>query len=139
MPKDPERVSFFDSVERIRTRDTRFAPDAYALVMDSVAYTIRRIGEPRHVSAAELLDYLCDFVKDRYGILGYAMLEKWGLRSTGDIGAVVYALIDQGELTEQDGDSPADFAGVFDLRERLETMYFERPAEPGTGDAPHPG
>ena len=138
MPADPKPVSFFEAVKRIRSRDKRYAPEAYALVMDSVAYAIQTIGEPRHVSAAELLDHLCGFAKDRYGILAYSMLKKWGLRSTEDIGAVVYALIDEGELTEQEGDSLADFSGVFDLQERLETEYFDG-TEDESGGGPHPG
>jgi len=138
MSTDPKPVSFFEAVDRIRRRDKRYAPEAYALIMDSVAYAIRTIGETRHVSAAELLDYLCDFAKQRYGILAYSMLQMWGLRSTEDVGAVVYALIDEGELTEQDGDSLAGFSGVFDLHERLELRYFdEQVGDPGNG--PHPG
>lgn len=137
MPSDPRPISFFAAVERIRSRDKRFEPEAYALVMDSVSQAIQTIGEVRHISAVELLDHLCQFAKDRYGMLAYAMMESWGLRSTGDVGAVVYALIGEGEFTEQEGDSPAAFSGVFDLRERLELKYFERPiADPG--DAPHP-
>jgi len=108
------------------------------MVMDSVAYAIQTIGEPRHISAGELLVHMCEFTKDRYGILAYTILDKWGLKSTGDIGAVVYALIDEGELSEQEGDSLAGFSRVFDLRERLEVRYFDRPFA-DTGDAPHPG
>lgn len=138
MSKDPRPLSFFDAVERIRSRDKRYAPEAYALAMDSVAYAIQSIGEPRHISAEELLNHLCDFARDRYGILAYSMLEKWGLRSTQDVGAVVYRLIEEGELTEQEEDSLAEFYQVFDLRERLEVEYFDRPAA-GTDGAPPPG
>jgi uncharacterized repeat protein (TIGR04138 family) len=138
MATDPKPVSFFDAVRRIRSRDRRYAPEAYALIMDSVTHAIRSIGELRHVSAAELLEHLCEFAKDRYGMLAYTMLENWGLRSTDDIGAVVYALIDEGELTEQEGDSPAGFSGVFDLRERLEVHYFDR-SDGDSGGTPHPG
>ena len=138
MSSEPKPVSFFDAVERIRSRDRRYAPEAYAMVMDSVAYAIQTIGEPRHISAAELLVHLCDFSKKRYGILAYTILDKWGLKSTGDIGSVVYSLIDEGELSEQEGDSLAGFSSVFDLRERLEVHYFDEPrADPG--NAPHPG
>jgi uncharacterized repeat protein (TIGR04138 family) len=138
MPTDPKPVSFFNAVKRIRNRDKRFEPEAYALVMDSVAYAIRAIGEPRHINAEELLDHLCEFAKDRYGILAFSILHKWGLRSTGDVGSIVYALIDEGELTEQDGDSLASFTGVFDLGERLEQRYFDRPHD-STDERPHPG
>lgn len=138
MSSDPKRVNFFDAVKRIRSRDTRYAPEAYALVMDGVAYTIQQIGEARHVSAGELLDHLCDFAKGRYGIMAYSILLKWGLKSTEDVGAVVYALIDEGELTEQEGDSLAGFSRVFDLEQKLEGEYFDR-SHPESGTTPHPG
>ena len=118
-------VSFQESVKKIRDRDKRYAPSAYAFIMSSLDFAIRRIGERRHVCAAELLDYLCDCAKERYGVLAYSVLEKWGLRSTEDVGAIVYGLIDECVLAEQEGDSPADFNGVFDLRKRLEDGYFE--------------
>ena len=135
MPNEPAEtggagespVSFWDAVERIRERDKRYSPEAYAFVMDALDYAIRQIGRRRHVSAGELLSYLCDFAKSRYGVMTYTVLAKWGLRGTADIGSVVYRLIDEPVLAEQKGDSPADFSGVFDLRHRLEDQYFETP------------
>lgn len=120
-------VSFWDAVGRIREHDKRYTPEAYAFVMDSLDFAIRRIGKRRHVSAAELLDFSCDFAKSRYGVLAFSVLEKWGLTCTGDIGSVVYRLIDEKVLAEQKGDSPSDFSGVFDLRRRLEDQYFDNP------------
>lgn len=146
MPNEPDKhgggepapVSFWDAVGRIREHDKRYSPEAYAFVMDSLDFAIRRIGKRRHVSAAELLDYSCDFAKSRYGVLAFAVLKKWGLTCTGDIGSVVYRLIDEQVLAEQNGDSPTDFASVFDLRRRLEDQYFDRlvfrdPPDPETG------
>jgi uncharacterized repeat protein (TIGR04138 family) len=119
-------VDFWEAVERIRERDKRYAPEAFALVMESLEFTIQRLGERRHVSAAELLAYFCDYAQESYGVMAYSILERWGLRSTEDVGSVVYRLIDEHVLAEQEGDSPADFSGVFDLRSRIEDDYFER-------------
>jgi uncharacterized repeat protein (TIGR04138 family) len=135
MPNEPAEsgessespVSFWSAVERIRERDKRYAPEAYAFVMDALDFAIRQIGKRRHVSAAELLSFVCMFAKSRYGVMAYTVLARWGLRGTEDIGSVVYRLIDQQVLAEQQGDSPADFSGVFDLRRRLEEQYFEIP------------
>jgi uncharacterized repeat protein (TIGR04138 family) len=121
---DGNQVNFWDVVEKIRERDKRYAPEAFALVMDSLEFAMQRIGERRHVSAAELLVHFCDYAKQRYGVMAYSILEKWGLRSTEDVGSVVYRLIDEQVLAEQDGDSPADFSGTFDLRGRMEDNYF---------------
>lgn len=127
MSSDGNQVNFWDAVEKIRERDKRYAPEAFATVMDSLEFAMQRIGERRHVSAAELLVHFCDYAKERYGVMAYSILERWGLRSTEDVGSVVYRLIDESILAEQDGDSPADFSGTFDLRSRMEDKYFEQP------------
>lgn len=138
MSSDANKVDFWEAVERIRERDKRYAPEAFALVMESLEFTIQRIGERRHVSATELLVHLCHYAQECYGVMAYSILERWGLRSTEDVGAVVYRLIDEHVLAEQDGDSPADFSGVFDLRSRIEDNYFERPGA-GTPREPPAG
>jgi uncharacterized repeat protein (TIGR04138 family) len=131
-------TSFWSAVERIRERDKRYSPEAYAFVMDGLDFAIQQIGKRRHVSAEELLSFICKFAKSCYGVMAYTVLSRWGLRGTEDIGSVVYRLIDEQILAEQQGDSPADFSGVFDLRRRLEDEYFEiqdfrPPAGPGSG------
>jgi len=131
-------TSIFDAIERIRSRDKRYTPEAFALVWDSLAYAIQRIGKPRHLSAEELCAHLCELAKERYGVLAFSIIERWGVRSTEDIGAAVYALIDERILTEQDGDSPADFSGVFDLKERMENQYFQQ-TDDRTGYDSFPG
>jgi uncharacterized repeat protein (TIGR04138 family) len=135
MPDEPQEtggagdspVSFWTAVEKIRERDKRYSPEAYAFVMDALDFAIRQIGKRRHVSALELLGFLCEFARSRYGVLAYSVLSHWGLKGTEDIGSVVYRLIDAQVLAEQKGDSPADFSGVFVLRRRLEDEYFESP------------
>lgn len=136
--QEPSPVSFWDAVGRIREHDKRYSPEAYAFVMDSLDYAIRKIGKRRHVSAAELLEFSCDFARNRYGVLAFSVLRKWGVTCTGDIGSVVYRLIDEQVLAEQKGDSPSDFSGVFDLKRRLEDEYFDTldfraPPDPETG------
>lgn len=126
MSSESEQVDFWEVVEKIRERDKRFAPEAYALVMEALEFAIQRIGERRHVNAAELLVHFCDYAKESYGVMAYSILEKWGVRTTGDVGSIVYRLIDERVLAEQEGDSPADFSGVFELRTRLEDNYFQK-------------
>lgn len=130
MSSESNLDSFWSAVDRIRERDKRYAPDAYALVMDSLEFAIHRIGERRHLSAAELLVHLCDLAKVRYGILAYSVLENWGVRSTEDVGSIVYGLIGERVLAEREEDSPLDFSSVFDLRGRLEDQYFEPTRSP---------
>ena len=43
------------------------------------------------------------------------MLDHWGVRSTSDIGEIVYNLIAAGDLEKTPSDSRSDFDHVFDF------------------------
>ena len=43
------------------------------------------------------------------------MLAHWGIRSTSDIGEIVYNLIAAGDLEKTPSDSRSDFDNVFDF------------------------
>jgi uncharacterized repeat protein (TIGR04138 family) len=118
-------VHFWDAVDEIRRADGRFAPEAYGFIMDSLEFTIHQVGERRHVRAAELLEHLCEHAKNRYGMLAYSVLEKWGLKTTDDIGDAVFQLVEAHVLSRQEDDTRDDFLEVFDLNQRLEESYFE--------------
>ena len=60
---------------------------------------------------------------EQYGLLSRAVLEHWGIRSTGDIGAIVFILIDVGLLKAQESDRVEDFAEVFAFAEASEAGY----------------
>jgi len=117
-------LSFWDAVEEIRRRDGRFRPDAYAFVIDVLEYTIRGLDERRHISAGEMLGGMRRHAHDRYGVMAWTVLENWGVRTTGDIGDIVFQLVDVGVLSRQEGDSRDHFNDVFDLHLALERDYF---------------
>jgi uncharacterized repeat protein (TIGR04138 family) len=118
-------AKFWQAVEGIREKDSRFKAEAYALVVESLDFTMRRIGERRHVSAVELLRGFCDHAKAKYGLLAYKVIESWGVSSSGDVGRIVYQLIEVGVLSKQDSDRFEDFETDWNLEELLEKRYFE--------------
>lgn len=122
-------MNFWDAVYEIRRHDPRFDEDAYAFVMDSLEYTIARIGERRHISAAELLRGMCDFARSRFGLMAWTVLQRWGIVSTADIGTIVFQLVESGVLSRQESDDEADFDGVVDLQRVLEDDYFDAPGD----------
>jgi uncharacterized repeat protein (TIGR04138 family) len=130
-------VNFWDAVAAIRLADGRYEEDAYAFVMDGLEFTIRTIGEKRHVSAAELLDGLCSCAKERFGLMAWTVLERWGVAQTGDVGEIVFQLIDAGVLSKTEEDERSDFDDLFDLRVVLEDQYFgfEEPSKGARGSA----
>lgn len=119
---DPD---FFARISSVLERDERFAPAAYAFVSDALAETVERLGRARrkgaarHVSGAELSKGAADFAHEQFGPLAYDVLCEWGVRTTGDIGSIVFNMIDAGILSKTDEDTREDFDDVFDLRERL--------------------
>ena len=118
-------AEFWSAVERIRESDGRFASDAYSFVMDSLEVTMRRIGQRRHVSAGELVDGLCTNARQRFGLFAYTVLSKWGLRTSDDVGEIVFQLIDAGILSRQESDRRTDFEGVANFHEVLEASSLE--------------
>ena len=121
-----DQVHFWDAVNEIRRTDGRFAPEAYGLIMDSLELAMHTIGFRRHISGEELLESLCDHAKSRYGMLAYTLLDKWGIKTTDDVGEAVFQLVEAHVLARQERDSREDFHDVFDLRERLEEDYFDK-------------
>jgi uncharacterized repeat protein (TIGR04138 family) len=51
------------------------------------------------------------------------VLQHWGIHDTDDVGGVVFAMVEQGILTKQDGDNLEDFTDVFDFEEAFELNY----------------
>lgn len=101
----------------------RYGAEAYAFVLGA---TERAVAE-RHgdVTARELLETLRDVALERFGPMAKRVLEQWGVGETGDVGRVVYDLIEAGLLGENEGDSIEDFRDVFDFEQELERRYFE--------------
>lgn len=118
-------TEFWDAIRKIRARDDRFSQEAYPFVMEGLEYTLQRIGERRHVSARELLDGLCLYSKERFGVLGVEVMGNWGIRDAFDIGRIVFQLVGAGILARQKSDRLEDFDIEFDLREAIEQKYFD--------------
>lgn len=131
--------------EQIRQRGDLFPAEALDFVRDGLAHTAERRGvrrppsppsRPQAVPAAplhgraggrgepacdltgrELCEGLRDLAIQRYGLLARTVLRKWGILRTDDFGAIVYALIDRGDLHAGPNDSIDDFRAVYEFDE----------------------
>ena len=59
------------------------------------------------------------------------MLDHWGVRSTSDIGDIVYNLIAAGDLEKTPSDSRSDFDDVFDFETALKPRLRQPADGPG--------
>ena len=114
------------ALDAITERDARFARDAYIFVSGALSATAKRLGRSRekelrrrHVSGQELAEGAADFAEEQFGPLAYSVLREWGVKTTRDIGDIVFNLIDAGIFSKTREDSIRDFDNVFDLRARL--------------------
>ena len=118
-------IDFWDAIKKIRAKDDRFEPETYPFVMEALEFTLQRIGERRHVSARELLDGLCLYSRERFGLLAADVLESWGIQNAFGVGLAVFQLVEAGILAKQDSDHLDDFDLDYNLRGSLERKYFE--------------
>jgi len=106
-----------------------FAYEAYEFVCEAVTFTMKRLGrgsaEPvdatqdQHVSGGELLRGVCDLAIREFGLMAPVVFKQWGVRTTDDIGTMVFKLINVELLSRSDRDCPEDFHELFDLHRTL--------------------
>jgi uncharacterized repeat protein (TIGR04138 family) len=117
-------LAFRDGImDRIRMREQRFDERAYLFVLGALEYCQQRLPERRHISGRELALSCRDLALDRFGVLARLVLESWGIRSSSDIGDVVFTLVDLELLMSQPADSRDEFIEVFDFDQAFERDY----------------
>ena len=102
-------------MDRIRIREQRFDERAYLFVLGALEYCQQRLPERRHISGRELALACRDLALDRFGVMAGVVLEHWGVRSSSDLGDIVFTLVDLELLMSQASDTREEFAGVFDF------------------------
>lgn len=117
-------LAFRDGImDRIRLREPRFDERAYLFVLAALEYCQQRLDERRHIAGRELALACRDLALDRFGVMARLVLEHWGMRSSADIGDVVFTLVDLGLLMSQPTDSRDEFVDVFEFDRAFEREY----------------
>jgi len=117
-------LAFRDGImDRIRLREPRFDERAYLFVLAALEYCQQRLDERRHITGRELALACRDLALDRFGVMSRLVLEHWGVRSSADIGDVVFTLVDLGLLMSQPTDTREEFADVFDFDRAFQLEY----------------
>lgn len=108
---------------KLQERNPRYSDAAYLFVLSALQYAIDQLDEPRHITGPELAEGVRDLAIDQFGPMARTVLEHWGIHSTGDMGEIVYTLIDCQVLIKQETDSLEDFQDVFDFDEAFDRDY----------------
>lgn len=117
-------LTFRDGImDRIRLRERRYDERAYLFVLAALEYCQQKLTERRHITGQELAEGCRDLALERFGVMSRLVLEHWGIKQTGDIGQIVFTLVDLGMLLSQPTDTKQDFEGVFDFERAFERDY----------------
>jgi uncharacterized repeat protein (TIGR04138 family) len=138
-----------DELARVIARDSRYSIEAYAFVLESLRLARHhklkglekkreQTGAPRpskkkstskterakhdeagHVTGRELCQAARRLALRHYGLMALTVLEQWGVRSTSDIGEIVFSLINTGNLDKTPSDTRADFDDVYEFKTAL--------------------
>ncbi|MBU3664874.1 MAG: hypothetical protein FGM15_03220 [Chthoniobacterales bacterium] len=127
-----QKPAFHEILDQLTARDPRFSREAYGFLREALEFTQKKRRKSRsasatHVSAAELLDGFREYSLQQFGPMGLTVLEYWGVRSTGDVGRMVFNLIEAGVFGRADDDRIEDFENAFSFEEVFVTPF--RPAE----------
>jgi uncharacterized repeat protein (TIGR04138 family) len=122
-PSPPSPPSLDDALARVRTLDGSYHERAYLFVLAALEYAQQKLPARRHLSGAELAWACRDFALDQFGLLAPDVLAYWGVRSTRDLGRMVFLLIDVGLLARQSSDRLDDFDQVYDFAEVFRAGY----------------
>jgi len=143
--------SFWDAVERVRERESRYRREAYGFVIAALGATVQalppeRQQDPtrRHLSGSELVSGMLALAREEFGVLAPTVFREWGVTTSEDIGSMVFQLVECGQLSARAEDSIEDFRAGPDLLEALAGSSPpilgagrpRSPARPGSGEPP---
>jgi uncharacterized repeat protein (TIGR04138 family) len=136
-------MSLRDDLAGVLARDSRYPISAYVFVFEALEYTknlkkrtqgrargaTRSTKPPRHVTGRELCDGARRLALEQYGLMALTVLGLWGIRSTSDLGNIVYNLIASGDLEKTPSDARTDFDNVFDFEDAFRRGFVLRLGE----------
>jgi uncharacterized repeat protein (TIGR04138 family) len=113
--------SFNEVVEQMIERDPRYGKEAYIFLKEALEFTIKQKKRGKtesgsHVNAGELLDGFRQLSLKEFGPMVMTVLEYWGVRTSSDVGQMVFNLIGAGVFGKTESDSVAAFVAPFEPR-----------------------
>ena len=122
-------------IYQLLQNDPRYKLEAYQFVREALAYAQDVLGlgqgdatdEPdeaseqegppveRHVTGQQLCEAIRLYALDQFGYLAKVVLNSWGINNTGDIGEIVFNLINIECMRKSNSDRREDFDNVFDF------------------------
>jgi len=117
---------FDDILDEITDRDMRYKSEAYEFIMESLTYTQKKFKASRHVSGEEILEGIRELLINQFGPMALTVLTYWGVKSTEDIGNIVFNLVDNQVLSKTDNDTRESFRNAYSFEEVFKAGYRKK-------------
>jgi uncharacterized repeat protein (TIGR04138 family) len=137
-----QKIGFAEALDSIVVNDARYTRDAYVFLRDALDFTTKQQKKAkgtnvRHVAGPELLDGVRQYALREFGPMVVTVFENWGIRTSEDIGHMVFNLINAGIFGKTEEDSLEDFKNVYDFEEAFVKPFV--PAKPAATKKMPPG
>lgn len=140
-------------IAKLLKEDRRYKLDAYAFVFESLNFAHKELGmgapatseaeeetpeeteegesqqSERHLTGQQLCEAVRRYALEQYGYMAQCVLESWGVRSTSDLGEIVFNLIRIGQMRKTKDDLREDFDDVFDFETGFKQSFKITPPE----------
>jgi uncharacterized repeat protein (TIGR04138 family) len=126
-------MSNSNKLKKLAEADGRYSPEAFELIFECLGATVSYVKTGKikaiapysdsrstkndktdfHISGRELLEGFKLFVIEQYGDMAMLLLQRWGLRSTEDVGEIVFLLCENNLMNRREDDTREEFADGF--------------------------
>lgn len=113
------------SIEELARADRRYPPAAYMLVFEGLESALAKLPARRHVTPRELVDGVRQAALDQWGFMARTVLESWNITNTGEIGDLVFNLIEKRLLVAGAEDNRAQFEDAFDFVDGFDRAFLD--------------
>ena len=117
---------FADILDCITESDPRYKSGSYEFIMEALTYTQKKFKASRHVSGEEILIGIRELLLNKFGPMTMTVLKHWGIKSTDDIGNIVFNLVENDVLSKTEEDTIESFRDAYNFEEVFEQGYREK-------------
>lgn len=117
--------SYEERVVEIVQKDCRFSPDAYYFLTEALLFTQSEL-RGGIADAGSLLEGIRRLALQLFGPAARPTLNDWGIRSSQDIGEIVYNMVAGSLMTASPTDSREDFAVEFDFENAFPAPHLPK-------------
>ncbi len=127
-------LDFNEIVNLICKEDARYDRKAYTFIREGLDHAVKelkkkdaeRSRQSLHITGAELLTGIRVYALDQFGPLAITVLNSWGVQRCGDMGEIVFNLIEYNVFSKTENDRREDFGEIYTFEDAFVKPFLPR-------------